>query len=163
MTFYDITKKYGDGKGLDMMWKAITVVSQALENSMPKEELNKLKKTIYAMLTGGHYDKDFATETVRGMYYIDKAGNKHQAPYWDADTVMEVYDTIKNKIPNYNCWDFYVALNMVAADNWCMLSKWFPDMTDAERNDRLVEMAVNWLDDPDNPYGHEKAWGYYNH
>ena len=163
MTFYDITKKYGEGKGLDMMWKAITVVSQSMESSMPKEELDKLKKNIYAMLTGGHYDKDFALETVRGMYYIDKAGNKHQAPYWAVETVMEVYETVKNKIPNYNCWDFYVALNMVAADNWCMLSKWFPDMTDAERNDRLVEMAVNWLDDPDNPYGHEKAWGYYNH
>ena len=115
------------------------------------------------MLTGGHYDKDFAMEAVREMFYVDKAGNEHQAPYWPAETVMNAYDKVKNKIPNYNCWDFYVALNMVASDNWCLLNKWFPEMGDDERNEKLVEMTINWLDDPDNPYGNEKVWKYLNH
>lgn len=163
MTFLEITKKYGEGKGEDMMWKTVALVSRSLENSMPEDDLNRLKKTVYSMLTGGHYDKDFATDTVEGMYFVDKSGNEHRAPYWPADTVMDIYESIKTKIPNYNCWDFYVALNMVASDNWCLLNRWFPDMTDAERDEKFVEMAVNWLDDPDSPYGNEKAWGYFNH
>ena len=85
-----------------MMWRSISIISQALEKSMPEEDLHKLKKTIYAMLSGGHYDKDFAMEAVREMFYVDKAGNEHQAPYWPAETVMNVYDKVKNKIPNNN-------------------------------------------------------------
>ncbi|MBO4718954.1 MAG: hypothetical protein J5658_03670 [Prevotella sp.] len=146
-----------------MMWKTVSVVSQSVESGMPPEERDRLKKKIYAMLSGGHYEKEFAMETVDGMYYIDKAGNEHRAPFWDTDTILNIYEDVKNKIPNYNCWDFYVALNMVASDNWCLLNKWFPEMDDEERDAKMVEMTVNWLDDPDNPFGNEKAWGYFNH
>ena len=163
MTLYELTKKYGEGKGESSMWKTVAAVSETVENYMPEDQQMVLKKKIYSMLAGGHYDKDFAMETVSDIYYVDKAGNVHHAPYWTEDTVMTVYERIKTRIPNYNCWDFYVALNTVAADNWCMLAKWFPEMGDDERNEKLVEMTINWLDDPDNPYGSEKVWRYYNH
>lgn len=163
MTLFEITKKYGEGKGDGFMWKTVASVSDSVEKFMPPAEKDKLKKKIYSMLSGGHYDKDFANETVEKMYYIDKAGNEHQAPYWPSNAVMEIYEDVKNKIPNYNCWDFYVALNMVASDNWCMLNRWFPEMSDQERDEKLVEMTVNWLDDPDSPFGNEKVWGYFNH
>lgn len=163
MTLYEITRKYGEGKGDSFMWKTVAEVSESVEKAMSPEERDKLKKKIYSLLSGGHYDKDFAMGTVADMYFIDKAGNSHPAPYWSADTVMSIYEGVKTRIPNYNCWDFYVALNMIASDNWCMLNRWFPEITDEERDEKFVDMTINWLDDPDNPFGNEKAWGYFNH
>lgn len=162
-TLYEMTKKYGEGKGEAFMWKTVAAVSEAVEKSMPEADRDALKKKVYEMLSGGHFNREFAEQTVQTISYTDKNGKVHKAPYWTTETIMSVYEQVKAQIPGYNCWDFYVALNLVAADNWCLLEDWFPGMTDDNRNTRLIRMAVNWLDDPDNPYGNEKAWGYFNH
>ncbi len=162
MTLYEMTKKYGEGKGESAMWKTVSAVSDAVEQSMPEAGRDALKKKVYAMLSGGHYNREFAEETVRGIKFTDKAGREHQAPYWPEETVMSIYEQVKTKIPDYNCWDFYVALNMAASDNWCLLNEWFPGITDEDRDQKFVELTVNWLDDPDNPYGTEKIWRYFN-
>lgn len=38
--------------------------------------------------------------------------------------------------------------------------QWWRD--EAEIEQRIVEATINWLDDPDNPYGQEKIWHYLN-
>ena len=43
-----------------------------------------------------------------------------------------------------------------------MLMRWFPNATPEERDGMLVEMAVNWLDDPDSPDAGHKIWSYLN-
>lgn len=76
--------------------------------------------------------------------------------------VKAVYDGIRSKIPAYNQYDFEVTLNMVKSDNCNKLKKWFPGATEEELMSKLVEEAVNYLDDADNPYGTEKIWRYLN-
>ena len=59
-------------------------------------------------------------------------------------------------------WDFYVTLNMMKADNCTMLRDWFPEAGADDMEGKLVEMAINWLNDGDNPYGGAKIWRYLN-
>lgn len=96
------------------------------------------------------------------LYYVDKGGIKYYAPYWAESQLRPLYDGIKNKIPAYNFYDFVVTMNMVKSDNWLKLTKWFPDDEEQELVEKLVDEAVNWLDDEDNPFGDEKIWKYLN-
>ena len=162
MTIYELTKKYGAGKGEGVMWKTVQVISDAVEESMPKESRNKLVREIYDEMSGGHYDEAFAMEDIGKMYYADKSGTKHYAPYWTVPTMQSVYDSIKSEIRPYNFWDFAVTLNMVASDNWMMLERWFPGMEDGDRNAKLVDMAINWLKDEDARHPESKIWDYIN-
>ena len=107
--------------------------------------------------------EDFAKEDVAKMYYTDASGNKKSAPYWTDEQVREVYSAVRDRIPSdYNEWDFYVTLNMMKADNCTMLREWFPEAGADDMEGKLVEMAINWLNDGDNPYGGAKIWRYLN-
>ena len=47
--------------------------------------------------------------------------------------------------------------------NYCpILSEWFPGDSEDMRNERIIRLAVNWLQDADNPFGSTKAWCYFN-
>ena len=162
MTLYEITKKYGTGKGEGMMWKAVEVISEAVEESMPEEERKELVRKLYGEMSGGHYDEEFAMEDIEKMYYIDKKGNKHHAPYWSVPTMEEVYSGVKSDIREYNFWDFAVALNMEASDKWCLLERWFPNMNEQERNVKMVDLAVTFLTDEDARHPDSKIWHYLN-
>lgn len=162
MNLYELTKKYGAGKGEGMMWKAVASISEAVDRSMPDEEKHSLMRSIFASMNGGHYDEPFAREDVSKMYYTDSRGTRYDAPYWTDAEIRSVYDSIRNEIQDYGFWDFYVALNMVKSDNCNLLSRWFPDQTKEQRDERLVEMTVNWLNDPDYPHAGEKIWHYLN-
>lgn len=160
MTLYDLTKKYGAGKGEDTMWQTVAVVSDALEKAMPEEQRRAVLREVYGRMSGGHYNEEFAEEDIKKMYYIDRNGARHDAPYWPASAVREIYDTVKAEIKPYNACDFYVTMNMVASDNWALLERWFPGMSAEDRNRRTVELAVNWLNDPDSQHAENKIWQY---
>ena len=162
MTLYEMTKKYGEGKGESAMWATVSAVSEAVEESMDPEARRKLMREIYAAMSGHHYNEEFAQEDVAKMYYKGNDGKEHYAPYWTVDQVKGVYETISRQIPDYNFWDFYVTLQMTKADNCPLLTRWFPNATADEKDKMLVEMAVNWLDDPDSPSAGHKIWAYLN-
>ena len=162
MTLYEMTKAYGAGKGESMMWDTVELISEAMEKSMDKEAKHHLMRKIYAKMTDGHYDNDYAIQDTAKMYYKDSDGKRHAAPYWTEDQVRQVYEDIKSQIPKYNFWDFFVALNMIKSDYCPLLEEWFPESTPEEKTDRLVELTLNWLKDEDNPYGDSKVWGYLN-
>ena len=153
---------YGSGRGEETMWKTLTAVSEAVEASMPEEERGRMLRKVYCAMSGGHYNEEFAEEDVSKMYYVDGKGMRHQAPYWPSSAVREIYDTVKGDIRPYNACDFIVTMNMVASDMWPVLEKWFPGMSPEERNSRTVELAVNWLNDPDSPHPDSKIWKYLN-
>ena len=159
-TIYEMTKTYGSGKGEKMMWDMVKTISDSLEADMPHEGLEHLKMKVYEMLAGCHFNEHFANEAVSGMYYTDRSGKRHSAPYWTEAAAREIYEGIKPEIPGYNCWDFYVAMNMVSADNADVLSRWFPNDTEEQQEKRVVELAISWLHDEDNPYGTGKLWHY---
>ena len=162
MTLYELTKNYGTGKGEDMMWTTTRLVSQAVEESMDKDSRHKLLRSIYGKLSDGHYNEEYAMEDVAQMYYKDRHGDRHYAPYWSVPTVMEIYSNVKDEIPAYNEWDFFVVVNMIKSDDYTMLERWYPGLTSEQYDEKIVEMSLNWLKDEDNPYGDSKIWSYLN-
>ena len=162
MDIYNIIKEGLRGEGSDKMWNATKIFSDAIEEYVPEKQKEAIKTKIYYSTFGGHFNKAFADSAIAKFYFTDPNGIKHQAPYWAESEVRTIYDTVKSKIPGYNFYDFEVTLNMVKSDNCNKLKKWFPQATDGELLNKLIEEAVNWLDDSDNPYGTEKVWKYLN-
>lgn len=161
MTLYELTKQYSSGKGEDAMWKTVEVVSRAVEESMPEKEKHRLLRKIYSTITDRHYNEQFAYEDIEKMYYTDKNDKLHNAPYWQEEDMRDLYENYKDEIPDYNFWDFAVALNMVASDSWVMIKGWFPDLSPEELNEKFAEMAVNFLDDKNRP-STTKIWDYFS-
>lgn len=161
-TLYEMTKMYGEGKGEATMWNAIRAISQAVEEDMPEEARDRLKREMYEMMNGRHYDEHFAREAVEKMYYVDSADVQHAAPYWTESSVKGIYDQVRSEVKPYNFWDFYVTLNMIASDNYGLIEKWFPGEEGSDRDRRFVAMAVNWLNDPDAQHKDCKIWSYLN-
>ena len=163
MNLFELTKTYGAGKGESMMWDTVAIISDAVEASMPDAEKDALERKIYGKMSDGHYNEHYALKDVEKMTYREpKTGMVRRAPYWTSDTIRSIYESLKGDLRGYNCWDFYVTLNMIAAKNTALLEKWFPQMDQKERDGKLVELAVNWLNDDANPYGNSKIWGYLN-
>ena len=160
MDIYNIIKEGLRGEGSDKMWKATKIFSDAIEEYVSEKQKEDIKSKIYYTTFGGHFNKGFADAVIPNFYYIDLNGVRHEAPYWTEAEVRKIYETIKSKIPSYNFYDFEVTLNMVKSDNCNKLKKWFPQATQEELLAKLVEEAINWLDDADNPYGTEKVWRY---
>ena len=163
MNLYELTKQYGEGKGEGMMWTTLSIVSQAIDDSMEHEARERLLRRLYCKMSDGHYNKEYAEEDVAKMYYVDEDGKMVYAPYWTEQQVRAVYDSVKRSIPGeYNFWDFFVTLQMVRADNCELMREWFPDASAEELDGRFVALALNWLNDPDNPYCDSKIWKYLN-
>ena len=163
MTLYELTKKYGEGKGEATMWSTLKTVSDTIEQSMDSAAKDKMMRHLFEQMSHCHYDREYALADVEKMYYTDKAGVKHNAPYWTESQVHEVYESVKKDIPaSYNEWDFYVTLQMIKSDYCPLLKEWYPTATQEDMDKKLVELAVNWLNDADNPYGDHKIWGYLN-
>ena len=163
MTLYDFVKTYGKGKGEPMMWKSVAIISDSVEKNMPEDAKKELLRDIYREMSDGHYNEQFAHEDVSKMYYVGDNGDKHFAPYWTDAKIKDIYDSVQDEVEPYNMWDFYTTLNMIWSDNYMLLTRWFPDENDTELSEKAVEMAINWLNDEDNPFGRNKIWGYFNH
>ena len=157
-----MTKKYGEGKGESTMWSTLSIVSDAVESMMTEKEKESLIREIYGVMSGKHYNEEFAKEDIAKMYYTDKNGEKHYGPYWPESALRSLYERHKGEIPGYNCWDWMVTMSMIKSDNCNVLSEWFPDDSEELRNERIVRLAVNWLRDPDSPMGQTKIWSYFN-
>ena len=132
-----------------------------LVKNMDPQAKHEMMRNLYGQMSGGHYDRDYAITDVEKMYYIDKSGAKQSAPYWSENQVHEVYEQVKKDIPaGYNFWDFYVTLQMVRSNNTELLMRWFPEATPQENDKRFVELAINFLKDPDSPFDGSIIWDY---
>lgn len=149
----EIIKKYGNNES------TLDLLCEELKHHVPEEEFELLAKEIYESAQGPHFDEDFAKCQVSKMYY-EEDGVKHFGPYWNDITPLYVMAKKKLAYP-YNKWDFMVTLNMIKSDNYVLLREWFPEADEKEIQNKIVELAVNWLNDEDNPYGDSKVWGYF--
>lgn len=157
---YDLIQNHSTGKGEGIMWDSVKLISDSIETSMPKEEADCLKRKLYEMMEGKHFDENMAKEAVSKMYYSDENGEKKYAPYWTVNTIQEIFTKVSPKISQYNMWDFFVTIHLVASNNHALIVKWFPNDTPEQRDERYVEMSVNWLNDPNSPISDHKIWGY---
>lgn len=162
MNLYEFTKKYSQGNGEEAMWKTVAVISEVVEQYVPDSEKHCLMRKMYGVMSNGHYNEDFAREDIAKMYYVDGNGERHHAPYWSDDALLSLYRDNKDKIPEYNQWDWMVVMNMMKSDLCHLLSVWFPGLSEDELNEKYVQASLNWLKDEDNPFGKSKAWGYLN-
>lgn len=109
-------------------------------------------KRQHERMFGCHYNESFGVWRIEQMHYKDKSGNIHHAPHWTKDQYKSAYESVKSKLPSsYNCWDFAVTLEMLHSDLICMYKAWWPEATDAELDAKVVESAVNYLNDDDDP------------
>ena len=106
---------------------------------------------------GHHYNQAFAEWRIKQMHYKDKTGTVHHAPHWTQDQHKSAYDSVKSKLPStYNIWDFVVTMEMIFSDDICLFRTWWPEATEAILEGKVVEAAVNYLNDDDDPDG--KIW-----
>lgn len=158
-SIYELIKKNATGKGEGMMWKSTAIISDAIEKNMPAEAQKELYDDLYGLMSGGHYNECMAKADVEKMYFEDAKGEVHHAPYWTDAQIRETYEVHKDKIPEYNCWDYYVVFNMIASDNWVMYHTWWPDITPEVFAQKVAEASVNWLADQDWAET-DKIWSY---
>ena len=156
---YEITKTYSSGKTTNDMWATTKIISEYVDKFMPEESKDKLYEEIYGYLSGGHYDECFAKEAVKKMYYTGEDGDKHYAPYFTDAVVNEIYNKYRGKITEYNMWDFFVTLHMIASDNHNLIMSWYPESTSDMRLVKYTDMAINWLNDED-WNGTNRIWEY---
>ena len=144
------------------MWKSVAIISDAVEKSMSEADKKVLMRKMYEAMDGCHYNEEFAHEDVSKMYYVDEDGIEHFAPYWTESQIKDVYDSIREDIPDYNMWDFYVTMQMIKSDNCPLYKQWFPDASSSDMDEKFVEASVTWLNDPDYRYPTSKIWHYLN-
>ena len=164
MNYYDLIKEYGAGKGEKVMWASTQMVSdyiKPMKHSDP-EGYWKLMKDTYAIMCGKHYNEEFAMWQIGEMHFKDKKGEVHHAPHWTVEQYKAAYESVKSKIKNsaYNMWDFAVTIEMLYSDNYCMYKEWWPDAPDRVIEGKVIEAAINYLNDDDDIEG--KIWKRFN-
>lgn len=71
--------------------------------------------------------------------------------------------TILDNIDQHrNNWDYYVTVQMIYSDNYNLIHEWFPNISEDEFNQKIYQLATNWLNDKDNPFGNSKTQCYFN-
>ena len=100
---------------------------------------------------------------VSKMYYTEDK-EKHYAQYWMSSEIENIWNKVKSELEesDYTMWDFYVTMNMLMSDNYRLLEGRYPNSSKDEKTKIIIEDAINYLNDEDNPFGSEKIWGYLN-
>lgn len=161
VTLYELIKSHSGGQGEEMMWNSIDLISKFIDEHLDEGDKKNLITRVFGLMSKGHYNEEFADEEIAHMYYQDKGGRKHFAPYWSHDQMEDIYEVMKSQIPDYNLYDFIVTFNMLASDNWYLLHNWFPEINSEQLAKRITDLTVTWLNDEDWPTK-SKIWDYFN-
>lgn len=165
VTIYDVIRdNYAKVKNNDsIMWETTKMVSDALGPMMDSdpEKYWKLIKDMYAVMCGDHFNENFAEWEVSEMYHKDKQGAMHKGQHWSIDQTDSVFEKMRSKFSNtYNKYDWYVTMNMMYHDNYCMYKEWWPDAAEDVLTLKIAESSANYLADIDAEDG--KIWRYLN-
>lgn len=95
------------------------------------------------------------------MYHTNNKGIKIDAPLFSIEATKKIYDRrIRPLNKDVTIWDVYVALNSQYHDNINLYEKWFPNATNNEIEDKIVEATIsNWFEDED--ASSDKVWEYF--
>lgn len=81
MELYELIEKYGKGKGETVMWETTKLVSdfiKPMKETNQKEYWNLMRK-VYGLISGGHYNEEFAMHDVDNVEYTDKEGKDRKS------------------------------------------------------------------------------------
>lgn len=95
------------------------------------------------------------------MLDVNNKGIKIDAPLFSIEATKKIYDRrIRPLNKDVTMWDVYVALNAQYHDNINLYEKWFPNATNNEIEDKIVEATIsNWFEDED--ASSDKVWEYF--
>lgn len=124
-------------------------------------KLFEIMKDFHEKLIGKHFTEPYALYQVSQMYHTNNKGIKIDAPLFSIEATKKIYDRrIRPLNKDVTMWDVYVALNAQYHDNINLYEKWFPNATNNEIEDKIVEATIsNWFEDED--ASSDKVWEYF--
>lgn len=117
-----------------------------------------MRELEYYMTGVSHFDELSARGCIAKMYYYVGDTQKTFAPFVDYQSAKDYYERVKDDILDYNLWDFSVTLNLMYSDHSEVVKKWTKG--EEKLKDRMVELAVSWLNDEDTNHPSDKIWWY---
>lgn len=160
MDLIELVQKYHEGATPAQMTAVVYAINKFLIVNSSEEQRRTLYKDIYGIVSEGHFDEHFAKDAISKMYYEDEYATKHYAPFFTEDDIKNVFEQNKDEIPDYTIHDLAVTMNMLRSDNNRFYERYAKDDTD--RDEMVVCMAIEYLQDPDAPYPTQKIWKYIN-
>lgn len=160
MDFVELIEKYQEGTTPEQMLEITKVIGKFVATHGTEDELRRLHRDIYGVVSEGHFDRHFAEEAIGKMWYEDEDGGKHRAPFFTDAEVKEVFDLNKDDISDYTIHDLAVTMNMLRSDNNRFLEKYAKN--ENEMKEMVSCMAIEYLQDPDAPHPTSKIWHYIN-
>lgn len=126
-----------------------------------EESLFEIMKDFHEKLIGKHFTEPYALYQVSQMYHTNNKGIKIDAPLFSIEATKKIYDRrIRPLNKDVTIWDVYVALNAQYHDNINLYEKWFPNATNNEIEDKIIEATIsNWFEDED--ANSDKVWEYF--
>lgn len=148
---------------LRLLAKARNAV-RMLENNecgLDKIQSESAMRTLDYWMNGNtHFSELSARGCIAQMYYFIDDTRKKFGPFIDFEEVKRDFEEVRDDITEYNLWDFAVTLNLMYSDHADVVKEW----TKGEKRleDRMVKLAVSWLNDEDTSHPTDKIWWYMN-
>lgn len=135
--------------------KMLGAVMDVMDAHWTEDKQFDFMKRVHYRMYGGHYDEFLAMQQVRHMYWEDDNSNIHYVTPLPLEQVRTIYQRVYSRLKykTYNMYDFYVELHRIKSDR-------YPKATDI--TDEMIQDTIVSLNDPDNPFGLERVWGYFN-
>jgi hypothetical protein len=116
----------------------------AIGAEVSEESLFEIMKDFHEKLIGKHFTEPYALYQVSQMYHTNNKGIKIDAPLFSIEATKKIYDKrIRPLNKDITMWDVYVALNAQYHDNINLYEKWFPNATNNEIEDKIVEATIS--------------------
>lgn len=155
-------------KMVDYKKALVAILENTLENinagntNITEEEASVIIDHLTMLNKGvATVSKAYALYQVSQMYHTNNKGIKIDAPLFSIEATKKIYDRrIRPLNKDVTMWDVYVALNAQYHDNINLYEKWFPNATNNEIEDKIVEATIsNWFEDED--ASSDKVWEYF--
>lgn len=116
---------------------------ETFEEALGEDAMEGTFEKLYKCLYGSHFIEPLAYEAVHGMYGMDSKGETYPK-----ETTDDVAKKLGLTFENYNEWDWYFTINMIASD--------YKGVVDPAN---YAKIAKAWLEDKDVANG--KAFRYW--
>ena len=160
MDFVDFVEKYQQELTPEQMLSIAKAIGKCLSFKLSDDEVHHLCAMVYGVLSEEHFDKHFADDAIRKMWYEDADGIKHMAPFFSDDEIREAFDKHQDDISDYTIHDLAVTMNLMRSDHHVMLERYSKDAD--EMKEMVVLMAIEYLQDSDCLHPNSKIWNTIN-
>ena len=156
MDFVDFVDKYQQDMTPEQMLSIAKAMGKYLSYKLSDVEVHHLCAMVYGVLSEEHFDKHFADDAIKKMWYEDEDGSKHMAPFFTDEEIKKAFDQHKDDISDYNIFDLAVTMNLLRSDHHKLLKQYSRD--EEELKEMVVMMAIEYLQDPDCLHPTSKIW-----